>query len=119
MWASREKAIATNHMDGMLPGDVALQLQRLQVMRCDWYGSSDTQLQPLDLVTKALCACMQTVISGLEEQLKPALAKQQQDLDQVAILMKSLLHLDHACCHSDVMSVWVVTAWPGVATTAG
>lgn len=27
---------------------------------------------------------MQTVIGGLEEQLKPAMAKQQQDLDQVS-----------------------------------
>jgi hypothetical protein len=42
VWASREVAIATNHMDGLLPDNVALQLQRLQVIRCGWYGSSDT-----------------------------------------------------------------------------
>lgn len=68
---------------------------------------------------KGLCLCMQTVISGLEEQLKPALAQQQQDLDQVATLMRQLLHPDHACRDSGAVPVWVVTAWPGVATTAG
>ena len=34
---------------------------------------------------------MQTVIGGLEEQLKPALARQQQDLDQVSDTYKTAL----------------------------